>query len=171
MRFKRPKLPPIFRWQYVVPRLAVIAVVVLAVRFGLDPAIRWAIIFAGESAIGAKVEVADVTTSLRGGEVTITGIAAANPGKPMRNLLESSQVRLHVDGTQLLRKRVVVHDGRIEGLKFDSERTVSGALSLRRSILCSQPLKRLRRDGSTISRDAWNKTCSARSPRRKLWKN
>ena len=130
MRFKRPKLPPIFRWQYVVPRLAVVAVVVLTVRFGLDPAIRWAIILAGESAIGAKVEVADVNTSLRDGELTITGIAAANPGKPMRNLLESSQVRLHVDGTQLLRKRVVVHNGRIEGLKFDSERTVSGALEI-----------------------------------------
>jgi uncharacterized protein (TIGR03545 family) len=130
MRLKRPKLPPIFRWQYVIPRLAVVAVVVLAVRFGLDPALRWAIIFAGESAIGAKVEVADVNTSLRGGEVTITGIAAANPGKPMRNLLESSQVRLQVDGTQLFRKRVVVRDGRIEGLKFDSERTVSGALEI-----------------------------------------
>lgn len=130
MRFQRPKMPPIFRWQYVVPRLAIVVAVVLTVRFGLDPAIRGAIIFAGESAIGAKVEVADVTTSLRDGEVTITGIAAANPGKPMRNLLESSQVRLHVDGTQLLRKRVVVHDGRIEGLKFDLERTVSGALEI-----------------------------------------
>lgn len=130
MRLKRPKLPPIFRWQYVVPRLAVVVVVVLTVRFCLDPAIRWAIVFSGESAIGAKVEVADVNTSLRGGELTITGLAAANPGKPMRNLVESSQIRLEIDGAQLLRKRVVVHDGRIEGLKFDSERTASGALEI-----------------------------------------
>lgn len=130
MRLKRPKLPPIFRWQYVVPRLAVVVVVVLTVRFCLDPAIRWAIVFSGESAIGAKVEVADVNTSLRGGELTITGLAAANPGKPMRNLVESSQIRLEIDGAQLLRKRVVVHDGRIEGLKFDSQRTTSGALEV-----------------------------------------
>jgi uncharacterized protein (TIGR03545 family) len=130
MRLKRPKLPPIFRWQYVVPRLAVVVVVVLTVRFCLDPAIRWAIVFSGESAIGTKVEVADVNTSLRGGELTITGLAAANPGKPMRNLVESSQIRLEIDGAQLLRKRVVVHNGRIEGLKFDSERTTSGALEI-----------------------------------------
>jgi len=130
MRLKRPKLPPIFRWQYVVPRLAVVVAVVLTVRFCLDPAIRWAIVFSGESAIGAKVEVADVNTSLRGGELTITGLAAANPGKPMRNLVESSQIRLEIDGAQLLRKRVVVHNGRIEGLKFDSERTASGALEI-----------------------------------------
>ncbi len=130
MRLKRPKLPPIFRWQYVVPRLAVVVVVVLTVRFCLDPAIRWAIVFSGESAIGAKVEVADVNTSLRGGELTITGLAAANPGKPMRNLVESSQIRLEIDGAQLLRKRVVVHNGRIEGLKFDSERTASGDLEI-----------------------------------------
>lgn len=130
MRLKRPKLPPIFRWQYVVPRLAVVVIVVLTVRFCLDPAIRWAIVFSGESAIGAKVEVADVNTSLRGGELTITGLAAANPGKPMRNLVESSQIRLEIDGAQLLRKRVVIHNGRIEGLKFDSERATSGALEL-----------------------------------------
>lgn len=130
IRLKRPKLPPIFRWQYVVPRLAVFAIVVLTVRFCLDPVIRWAIVFSGETAIGAKVEVADVNTSLRGGELTITGLAAANPGKPMRNLVESSQIRLEIDGAQLLRKRVVIHDGRIEGLKFDSERATSGALEI-----------------------------------------
>jgi uncharacterized protein (TIGR03545 family) len=130
MRLTRPKLPPIFRWQYVVPRLAVVAIVVLTVRFCLDPVIRWAIVFSGQTAIGAKVEVADVNTSLRGGELTFTGLAAANPGKPMRNLVESSQIRLEIDGAQLLRKRVVVHDGRIEGLKFDSERATSGALEI-----------------------------------------
>ena len=130
IRLKRPKLPPIFRWQYVVPRLAVVAIVVLTVRFCLDPVIRWAIVFSGQTAIGAKVEVADVNTSLRGGELTITGLAAANPGKPMRNLVESSQIRLEIDGAQLLRKRVVIHDGRIEGLKFDSERATSGALEI-----------------------------------------
>jgi uncharacterized protein (TIGR03545 family) len=130
MRIKHPQLPPLFRWQYIAPRLAIVVVVVLTVRYGLDPALRWTIVTSGEAALGAKVEVADLQTSLRGGELTITGVAAANPGKPMRNLVESSTIRLQIDGAQLLRKRVVVHDGRIEGLKFDSERTTSGALEI-----------------------------------------
>lgn len=130
MRIKRPKMPPLFRWQYIAPRLAIVIAVVLTVRFGLDPALRWTIVTSGEAALGAKVEVADLQTSLRTGELTITGVAAANPGKPMRNLVESSTIRLQIDGAQLLRKRVVVHDGRIDGLKFDSERTTSGALEI-----------------------------------------
>jgi uncharacterized protein (TIGR03545 family) len=118
----------VFRWQYFVPRIVVVAAVVLTVKYGLDPFLRWALITGGEAAIGAKVEVADVITSLRGGEITITGIAAANPRKPMRNLFETEQLRLEVDAAQLLRNRVVVHDGLIGGLQFDSERTTSGAL-------------------------------------------
>ena len=128
MKLKRPKVPAIFRWGYVLPRLAVGIIVVLAFRFGLDPAIRMTLVTVGEASIGAKVEVADVRTSLRGGEIVLTGLAAANPQKPMRNLVESSQIRLHVDGAQLLRKRVVIHDGEILGLTFDSPRTVSGEL-------------------------------------------
>jgi uncharacterized protein (TIGR03545 family) len=120
----------VFRWQYVVPRVVVVLAVVLTVKYGLDPFLRWAMITAGEMAIGAKVEVAEVTTSLRGGEITITGIAAANPQKPMRNLLEAEQLRLEIDAAQLLRNRVVVHDGLIGGLQFDSERTTSGALEV-----------------------------------------
>jgi uncharacterized protein (TIGR03545 family) len=118
----------VFRWQYWAPRIVVVTAVVLTVKYGLDPFLRWAMITAGEAAIGAKVEVAEVTTSLRGGEITITGIAAANPRKPMRNLLEAEQLRLEVDAAQLLRNRVVVRDGLIGGLQFDSERTTSGAL-------------------------------------------
>jgi len=125
---KRPKLRAIFRWQYVVPRLIVVTAVLLTARYGLDPFVRWALITGGEAALGAKVEVGGLATSLRGGEITLTTIAAANPRKPMRNLLEAEQFRLQLDGRQLLRNRVVVHDGVIRGLKFDSPRTTSGAL-------------------------------------------
>lgn len=130
MKLKRPKAPPIFRWKYIAPRLAIVIAVVLAVRYGLDPALRWGIVVSGEAAVGAKVEVAELTTSLRGGTLTVDGVAVANPGKPMRNLLESSQIRLEIDGAQLLRKRVVVHNGKIDGIKFDGERTTSGALEI-----------------------------------------
>ena len=125
---KRPKLTAMFRWQYFAPRLVLLLAVYATFRFGLDPLLRWCIVASGEAAIGAKVEVADLTTSLRGGKITISGVAAANPKKPMRNLLEAEQLRLEVDARQLLRKRLVVHDGIIRGLQFDSERTTSGAL-------------------------------------------
>jgi uncharacterized protein (TIGR03545 family) len=125
---KRPKLTAAFRWQYFVPRLIVLASVWAAFHFGLDPLLRWTLVTTGEAALGAKVEVAELHTSIRGGELVITDFAAANPSKPMRNLGEAAEMRLHVDVGQLLRKRVVVHDGSLRGLRFDSERAASGAL-------------------------------------------
>jgi len=125
---KRPKLLSVFRWQYCVPRLAVVLAMVLAVRYGLDPLLRWTIVTTGEAALGAKVEVGQLTTSLRAGELVLTNFAAAYPGKSMRNLMQAEQLRLHVDPRQLLRNRVVVHDGAVRGLQFDSPRTASGAL-------------------------------------------
>ena len=119
----------LFRWKYVVPRVCVVAAIVLAVRFGLDPALHWALVTTGEAAIGAKVEVAELSTSLRDAEIIVTGLSAANPKKPMRNLFEADSVRLALDGNQLLRKRVVVRDGSIDGLAIDSPRTTSGALA------------------------------------------
>ncbi len=120
----------VFRWKYVVPRAAIVLAVVLTLRLGLDPFLRWAMITAGQAAIGAKVEVAQVHTSLRGGELVVTSLAAANPQKPMRNLIQADEVRLEIDGAQLLRNRVVIHDGSISGLQFDSQRAASGALEV-----------------------------------------
>lgn len=118
----------VFRWQYVAPRAALAIALVLGVRYGLDPTLRWALVSGGEAAIGAKVEIADLTTSLRGGELNVSGVAVANPQRPMRNLVDAAHLRLCVDAAQLLRKRVVVRDGLVAGLQFDSQRTTSGAL-------------------------------------------
>jgi uncharacterized protein (TIGR03545 family) len=124
------KLPlvGIFRWKYLLPRLIAITAIVLAVHFGLDPCLRWAIVTSGEAALGAKVEIGELTTSLRHGQLVIERAAAANPNKPMRNLFEADQLILNLDAGQLLRKRLVVKDGFIGGVRFDAPRTSSGAL-------------------------------------------
>jgi uncharacterized protein (TIGR03545 family) len=131
-KLKLPKLrlPAIFRWRYVLPRLAILAIVYSAVRWGLDPALKYALVAGGEAALGAKVEVAALTTSLIDGEIAVDGLAAANPKKPMRNLAQAERVRLELDAGALLRKRVVVKNGLVRGFKFDSKRTTSGALEV-----------------------------------------
>jgi uncharacterized protein (TIGR03545 family) len=115
---KRPTLklltlrfPAIFRWRYLLPRLAILAVVYGAVRWGLDPLLKYAIVAGGEAALGAKVEVAKLTTSLLDGEIVVDGLAAANPKKPLRNLAEAERVRLEVDASALLRKRRTAWSG------------------------------------------------------------
>ena len=125
---KLPRVFGIFRWKYLLPRLVVVMALVLAVHFGLDPCLRWVIVASGEAALGAKVEIGELVTSLRDGQIVVEGAAAANPKKPMRNLLEADQLHLKLDAGQLLRNRLVVQDGIIRGLRFDAPRATSGAL-------------------------------------------
>ena len=56
-------------------------------------------------------------------------LAAADPRKPFRNAATAEEVRLEVDFSALLRKRLVVNNGAITGLQFGSERETSGALA------------------------------------------
>jgi uncharacterized protein (TIGR03545 family) len=125
---KRPRLGAWIRWSYVAPRLAAIGLLLAAVYFGLDPALRQALILGGQAALGAKVEVGELRTEWRGGRLRLSGIAAANPSKPMRNLLQAESLEIEVDGAALLRKRLVIREGLATGLCFDGPRAVSGAL-------------------------------------------
>lgn len=125
---KRPRIKSLFRWKYVLPRLAILLIVVLTVRFCLDGALRWAIVASGESALGAKVEIAELETELRQGRLTIRGVAAANPSKTFHNLAEAEEANFQIDMAELLHKRLVVTDGTITGLNFDTPRETDGAL-------------------------------------------
>lgn len=117
------------RLKYIVPRLVIVLAVATTVRYGLDPVLHWAIVAGGQSAIGAKVELAEVKTSILKGEIVFSDLEIANPSAPLRNLLETGQSRLHLDINALLHKRLVVHDGTISGLQFDTDRTTSGQLA------------------------------------------
>ncbi len=118
----------LIRWKYVLPRLIIMLVIYLVVHFGLDPALRWGIITGGESSVGAKVDLASVETSLWEGDLVLKKLAIANPQSPMRNLLESPDAQFQVDMNALLHGRVVVTDGLVSGLQFDTDRETSGAL-------------------------------------------
>ncbi|MCA9261159.1 MAG: TIGR03545 family protein [Planctomycetales bacterium] len=126
---KRPRIGGRWiRWKYVLPRVIVAALVVVTFRFALDPTLHWAIVASSESALGAKVDLGGVSTDLRNGVVVWEELAATNPKKPMKNLLEAKSGRLELDLNELLRKRLVVTGGEIAGIEFDTARTVSGAL-------------------------------------------
>ena len=118
------------RWKYVVPRLLILAALTASVRFGLDPLLHFLIVTAGQSATGAKVELATVETSLREGRVELRGLQVANPGSLMRNLFEAEHAQLCLDTKALLHKRLVIENGEITGIEIDTERTTSGELEI-----------------------------------------
>jgi uncharacterized protein (TIGR03545 family) len=127
---KTKQLAKVVRWKYVVPRLVILFTLATTVRFGLDPLLHYLIVTTGESAVGAKVDLASVETSLFEGRVELRGLQVTNPESPMRNLLEVEQTQLVLDAQALLHKRLVVKNGEISGLEFGTERTESGELEI-----------------------------------------
>jgi uncharacterized protein (TIGR03545 family) len=118
------------RWSYVMPRLVLLAAIVLALWVGLNPLVHWAIVSAGQSAALAKVEIGKVETSLWRTELRLTDVCVANPQSPMHNLVEADQITLALDRDALLRKKYVVREGRVRGLRLGTDRDASGALDV-----------------------------------------
>jgi uncharacterized protein (TIGR03545 family) len=116
------------RWRFIIPRILLVAAIVLVIRYGLPPAVRYVTVSAIESATGAKVEMASVDVGLFPPRIRYSEVQIANPSedKSMRNLAQAEAVDLVIDGAALLRRRYVIHDARITGLRFDSDRTTSG---------------------------------------------
>jgi len=116
------------RWSYVLPRLAILAIAVLAVRFGMDPLVRWSLVSLGEGITSAKVEIGALETSLARTEIRLRDVQVADPEHPMENLVEAREIKLGLETGPLLRKKFVVREGTVSGLRLGTERTTSGAL-------------------------------------------
>ncbi len=116
------------RWSYVVPRLLLVAAVMLAIWAGLNPLTRWTLIVMGQSATSSKVEIARADTSLLRTEIRLSDFRVANPKSPMKNLVEADEVTLAFDPEALLQRKYVVREGRVSGLRFGTDRDSSGEL-------------------------------------------
>jgi uncharacterized protein (TIGR03545 family) len=116
------------RWRYILPRILVVAAIIVIIRYALPPAVRYVTVATIESATGAKVEMASVEVGLFPPRVHYRELQVANPGadKAMRNLAQAESIALMIDGAALLRRRYVIHDARVTGLQFDTDRTTSG---------------------------------------------
>jgi uncharacterized protein (TIGR03545 family) len=110
------------RWKYAVPRLLLAATALLLLYFGLNPLVRWSLITLSEQALSTKVDIGCVNASLRNAELQIDYIAVANPRRPSTNLLEADQVKLSLETNALLRRKFVVEEGAVHGLRLHTDR-------------------------------------------------
>lgn len=117
------------RWKYLAPRLAVVTSLCLFWWFGLDHLVRWSLISTGQSVTGAKVEISELKTSLANGKLRMQNIQIANPHDPDRNLMEAREAVLYLEASSLLKRKFVVSEGRLSGVRIDTPRETPGALA------------------------------------------
>lgn len=116
------------RWGYVAPRLFVLALFIGFLAFALDPLARWSLVRTGQAVTGAKVEAGRVSTSPLRSQVSLEDLQIANPSAPERNLLEADYAWLDVETLPLSRRRLIVRQGVVCGLRFNAPRNESGQL-------------------------------------------
>ncbi len=123
-----PKERGMIRWRYVLPRLALVLLLVGGLWLGLNPLARWVLTRGGEAMIGARVELGDVQVNLFRTHVQLDQIRIADPHSPMKNLFQTDCMLLDLDPSAALRRKLVVREGSLTGIEFNTQRDTSGAL-------------------------------------------
>ncbi|MDT3778068.1 TIGR03545 family protein [Nitrospira sp. MA-1] len=83
---------------------------------------------AGTEAVGAQVELDAADLSLFPAGLSLTRLQVTNPRKPMTNAVEVANVTMGLDGLNLLRRKVIVEEMALEGVRLGTLRTTSGAV-------------------------------------------
>lgn len=116
------------RWQGVVAFAAVAGVLAAVWLLFVDAWVKRAIEQAGTTAVGAKVELDAADLSLMPLGLTLTRLQVTNPDEPMTNAVEIARIAGTLDPLELLRRKVILDEMAVDGLRFNTPRRTSGAI-------------------------------------------
>ncbi len=108
--------------------LVVIAALSIAYFFVIDVAIKALIERKGSTALRAKLDITSATFHLLPTSLTLRGVQATNPQRPLTNLLQADVITLPLTLSELLERKLIVDTLQIHGLRFAQARTHSGAI-------------------------------------------
>jgi uncharacterized protein (TIGR03545 family) len=116
------------RWKGILAFVAFCAVISVAWLFLIDGIIERSIEKYGTQALGAKVELGAADLSLFPAGLKLTRLQATNPDDTMKNAVEIDRISMSVDSGNLLRRKVIIDDMALTGVRFNTPRSTSGAI-------------------------------------------
>ncbi len=116
------------RWPGLVAFIVVVALMATIWFVLVNRIVKRAIEQAGTQAVGAKVELAGAEVTLAPAGLTLTGLQISDPDEPMTNAVDVQRISLLMDGLNLLRRKVIVHQMTVDGVRFGAPRKSSGAI-------------------------------------------
>ena len=110
---------------YVLIPLIILGVVVY---FFIDRWVESGLETAGESVVGAKVEIDQLKLTLFPLGITFERMQVANPDDPWKNIFETRHVGFTMDAGQLLRGKYIVETMEVKDLILGTKRTTDGSI-------------------------------------------
>jgi uncharacterized protein (TIGR03545 family) len=83
----------------------------------------------GSALVGARVELGAADLTLFPAGLQLTRLQITNPEQPMRNAVEIDRLAMSIDPLQLLRRKIIIEEMALEGLRPDTPRQKSGAIA------------------------------------------
>ena len=117
------------RWKGLIAFIAVLILVIGAWFLFVDDAIEGIIEKTGTRLIGAKVELGSADLSIFPLGLSLTGLQVTNPDAPMTNAVQVDRAVLSMEAAKLLRRKVVVKEMTLDGVRLNTSRKTSGAIS------------------------------------------
>lgn len=116
------------RWSGLIAFVAVVGIGLAIWFLVVDRLVERAIEAAGTKVIGAKVELDKADISLFPLGVELQRVQVTNPDEPMRNAVEITRMTFGMEALQLLRRKVIVDEMAVDGMRFNTPRQTSGAI-------------------------------------------
>jgi uncharacterized protein (TIGR03545 family) len=115
------------RWQGLIAFFVVAAVLSAFWFLVVDKLVEHLIEETGAAIVGAEVNVkADVKLFPLG--VTLTKLQVTNPEAPAKNSIECGRIAFSLDSLNLFRRKVLINEMAVEGLRFDTPRKRPGTV-------------------------------------------
>jgi len=116
------------RLNFIIPAVIVIALITAFNILFFDILLKKAFIATGEMIFGAKVEVVSLKTSFTHLSLEMTGLKCADRNDYFKNVIDIDQIKFQAKFSPLLRKKIVIDEMSVNGLKWGTERKTSGKL-------------------------------------------
>ncbi|MBM4132200.1 MAG: TIGR03545 family protein [Nitrospira sp.] len=126
---KKPEKEGWIRWWGLGVFVGLTGLLALLWLFLVDPFVKRMIEQTGTKLVGAKVELGAAHVTLSPLGLTLSRLQVTNPDEPMSNAVEAARIAMSLDGLNLFRRKVIIEEMAVEGLRFGTPRQSSGAVA------------------------------------------
>ncbi|MHB8845551.1 MAG: TIGR03545 family protein [Nitrospirota bacterium] len=116
------------RWPGLIGFVVVVVVVAALWFLFMDSMVRRVIERTGTSLVGAEVDLAAAHVTLVPLGITLSGLQVTDPAAPTTNSFEISRIAFELDSLNLLRRKVIINEMGVEGVRFGTARKRPGTV-------------------------------------------